>query len=56
VASVFWDTNLFIYLLEGSSEFGETVRNLGHRMEARGDRLMTSALTVRDPRKAHSRE
>ncbi len=46
MASVFWDTNLFIYLMEGNSEFRRSVRDLGHRMEARGDRLITSALTI----------
>ena len=46
MAAVFWDTNLFIYLLEGSVEFGESVRKLGQRMEARGDCLITSALTI----------
>jgi len=46
VASVFWDTNLFIYLIEGNAEFRGSVRDLGHRMEARGDRLVTSALTI----------
>jgi len=46
MAVVFWDTNLFIYLLEGSAEFGESVRRLGKRMEDRQDCLMTSALTV----------
>lgn len=46
MASIFWDTNMFIYLMEGNSEFGGSVRDLGHRMEARGDRLITSALTI----------
>jgi uncharacterized protein len=46
VAVVFWDTNLFIYLLEGNAEFGESVRQLGKRMEARRDNLVTSALTI----------
>ena len=42
---VFWDTNLFIYLLEGGP-FAVRVRDLRTRMLARGDRLFTSALTL----------
>jgi len=46
MALVFWDTNLFIYLLEPSPAFGEQVRQLRLRMLARGDGLATSALTI----------
>lgn len=46
MALVFWDTNLFIYLLEGSPTFGKSVRELGRRMEARRDRFVTSTLTI----------
>jgi predicted nucleic acid-binding protein len=46
MAFVFWDTNLFIYLLEGNAEFGDSVRRLGQRMEARRDCLVASALTI----------
>ena len=46
MALVFWDTNLFIYLLAENPAFGESVRGLGRRMEARQDRFVTSALTV----------
>jgi uncharacterized protein len=46
LALVFWDTNLFVYLLEENPKFGESIRKLGRRMEARGDRLVTSALTI----------
>ena len=42
---IFWDTNLFIYLLEGG-RFAARVRELRERMAARGDRLFTSALTL----------
>lgn len=42
---IFWDTNLFIYLFEGG-EFAPAVRRLRERMEARGDALFTSALTL----------
>jgi len=42
---VFWDTNLFVYLLEGG-EFAARVREVRARMLERGDRLLTSALTL----------
>jgi len=43
---IFWDTNLFIYLLEGSGEPLRLVRNLLNRMIERRDELLTSALTL----------
>jgi predicted nucleic acid-binding protein len=46
MALVFWDTNLFIYLLEENLAFGERVRKLRLRMLERGDALATSALTI----------
>jgi predicted nucleic acid-binding protein len=46
VANIFWDTNLFIYLLEGSAGFGTAAKNLRRRMLQRNDRLFTSALTI----------
>jgi predicted nucleic acid-binding protein len=46
VANVFWDTNLFIYLLEDSPQFGQAVGDLRRRMMRRHDRLFTSAMTV----------
>jgi predicted nucleic acid-binding protein len=45
VTRVFWDTNLFVYLLEGG-EFSARVRQLRARMLERGDQLVTSALTL----------
>lgn len=42
---VFWDTNLFVYLLEGGPEAAR-VKHVRSRMLARGDQLVTSALTV----------
>lgn len=42
---VFWDTNLFIYLLEGGP-FGRRVAELRNRMQARGDLLITSTVTL----------
>jgi predicted nucleic acid-binding protein len=46
MSRVFWDTNLFIYLIEGTGERGEAVRHLRERMLARSDRLFTSTLTL----------
>jgi uncharacterized protein len=46
LANIFWDTNLFIYLLEGSPSFGPIVKDLRRRMLERNDRLFTSAMTV----------
>jgi predicted nucleic acid-binding protein len=46
MSRVFWDTNLFIYLLEDSGERARRVVSLRERMLARGDQLYTSALTL----------
>ena len=46
MARVFWDTNLFIYLIEQNPQFGTAVLNMYHRMKRRGDALVTSSLTL----------
>jgi predicted nucleic acid-binding protein len=46
VSRVFWDTNLFIYLLEASGEKSALVRHLLDRMVERRDELLTSTLTL----------
>ena len=46
MSRVFWDTNLFIYLFEGSSAFSKEVAALRIRMLARRDQLLTSAITL----------
>jgi predicted nucleic acid-binding protein len=46
MASVFWDTNLFIYLFERNPQFSARVVEIRKNMLARGDRLVTSSLTV----------
>ena len=46
MSRVFWDTNLFIYLIEDVGEVSERVVALRRRMLARGDELFTSALTL----------
>jgi uncharacterized protein len=46
LARIFWDTNLFIYLMEDGGPLADRVENLWRGMTERGDRLYTSALTV----------
>jgi predicted nucleic acid-binding protein len=46
MSRVFWDTNLFIYLIEGAGDRAEAVLRLRERMLARKDRLFTSTLTL----------
>jgi uncharacterized protein len=46
VARIFWDTNLFIYLIEDKGALAERVLEIWRGMLERGDRLYTSALTV----------
>ena len=43
---VFWDTNLFIFFLEGAIPEATKVRELKERMRERGDQLVTSTLTL----------
>lgn len=46
MSMVFWDTMLFIYLLEEHPEFSRRVIDVRKRMLERRDQLCTSALTV----------
>ncbi len=46
MSRIFWDSNLFIYLLEGNGPYFELVNNLSNAMSARGDQLLTSTLTL----------
>ena len=46
MSRVFWDTNLFVYLIEGTGARAESVEALRRRMIERGDELLTSALTL----------
>lgn len=46
MSRIFWDTNLFIYLIEGSGERTDAVLRLRERMLARNDALYTSTLTL----------
>lgn len=45
MSRVFWDTNLFVYLVEGHRN-GQQVAALRRRMMEREDELLTSALTL----------
>lgn len=46
MSRVFWDTNLFIYLFEGTDPRAERVAALRQRMRQRRDHLYTSTLTL----------
>ena len=46
MSKIFWDTNLFIYLIEDFGELSERVGQLRERMLLRGDQLHTSTLTL----------
>ena len=46
VSKVFWDTNLFVYLVEDRGERAERVAALRRRMIERDDEMLTSALTL----------
>ena len=46
MSRIFWDTNLFIYLLERNEKFSPMTRELRTKMLTRGDQLLTSAITL----------
>lgn len=46
MSRIFWDTNLFIYLFEDHGQHSKQAAALLQKMDARGDELITSALTV----------
>src|SRR5216684_3121610 len=46
MSRIFWDTNLYIYLIEGRSSMAGQVETLRSKMLARGDQLLTSTLTL----------
>jgi predicted nucleic acid-binding protein len=46
MSRIFWDTNIFIYLFEGSGPLSLQVATLRSRMLTRGDQLLTSAITL----------
>ena len=46
MSRIFWDTNLFVYLIEDFGALSERIVALRTRMLERGDELLTSALTL----------
>lgn len=46
MSRIFWDTNLFIYLMEDRGPLSSRTASLRTRMIERGDELYTSALTL----------
>jgi predicted nucleic acid-binding protein len=46
LSRIFWDTNIFIYLMEGSGEHHHLAQKLLDRMFARRDELITSTMTL----------
>ena len=46
MSRIFWDTNLFVYLLEDKDELTDQVVALRERMIERSDELLTSTLTL----------
>ena len=46
MSRIFWDTNLFIYLLESNPQFSVMTKELRIKMLRRGDHLLTSAITL----------
>ena len=43
---IYWDSMLFIYMLEGNPIFGPKVRNILSRVVSRGDALSTSVFSI----------
>jgi predicted nucleic acid-binding protein len=48
MSRIFWDTHLFVYLIEDAGARGDQVVRLRKRMLERGDHLFTSAPTLRE--------
>jgi len=46
MSRVYWDSMLFIYLIEANPAFAPRVRSIYRAMEGRGDELCTSACTL----------
>jgi len=46
MSRIFWDTNLFIYLIEPSANLHAQVADLRRAMIDRGDQLITSAMSL----------
>ena len=46
MSRIFWDTNLFIYLFEGTDPLYSQVAGLLDSIQDRGDQLLTSAISL----------
>lgn len=46
MSRIYWDTMLFVYMLEGEPRFGPRVREIHDEVTRRGDRLCTSVFTA----------
>lgn len=46
VSRIFWDTALFIYMIEEAGSLGEQARELASRMQKRDDSLYASTMTL----------
>jgi predicted nucleic acid-binding protein len=46
VSLIFWDSMIFVYLMEDHAEFAPRVRHLREQMLKRRDRICTGALTL----------
>lgn len=46
MSRIFWDTNIYIYLLEDYGPWSELAANLREKMLGRQDQLITSTLTL----------
>ena len=46
MSRIFWDTNIYVYLLEDYGDFSKQAAGLRARMLTSGDQLMTSTLTL----------
>lgn len=46
MSRIYWDSMIFIYLIEGHQNYGPRVRAIYEEMARRGDRLCTSVFTL----------
>jgi predicted nucleic acid-binding protein len=46
MANIFWDTNVFVYLIEDHPVYGQRVDDIRREMLKRNDRLLTSTVTI----------
>jgi uncharacterized protein len=46
MSRIYWDSMLFIYMIEGNRELGPRVKAIHEQMKQRGDKLCTSVFTL----------